>query len=127
MKGPKQVIIYNQLERNNIEVSGLDVCGEIKTPMYNEVCGFSPGTCCLSFLPPLFCFACAMLILVMNSGVFTGAQYDIFEDEDPTSIVAGLSTPVMNSATAMLSLLVGLSILVPSHGRMVPIQLFQLG
>ncbi|KAI6017388.1 hypothetical protein PISMIDRAFT_414489 [Pisolithus microcarpus 441] len=43
VQGPKQIMIWNQLEGNNIEVSGLDLSGMPKSPAYNTKCGFKDG------------------------------------------------------------------------------------
>ncbi|KAI6101920.1 hypothetical protein F5141DRAFT_1136398 [Pisolithus sp. B1] len=43
VQGPKQIMIWNQLEGNNIEVSGLDLSGMAKSPAYNTKCGFNDG------------------------------------------------------------------------------------
>ncbi|KAF8191670.1 hypothetical protein K438DRAFT_900332 [Mycena galopus ATCC 62051] len=48
--GPKQMLYWNQLEGNNIEVSGYDLAGEHKSPAYNSKCGFNDGASC-SLLP----------------------------------------------------------------------------
>ncbi|KAF5377935.1 hypothetical protein D9615_006711 [Tricholomella constricta] len=42
-KGPKQMVYWNQLEGNNIEVSGEDLSGEPRSPAYNAKLGFSNG------------------------------------------------------------------------------------
>ena len=42
-KGAKQMIYWNQNERNNIVVSGLDQAGEPKSPAYNSKLGFPDG------------------------------------------------------------------------------------
>ncbi|KAF5318169.1 hypothetical protein D9619_012136 [Psilocybe cf. subviscida] len=42
-KGAKQMIYWNQLERNNIAVSGWDQNGDPKSPAYNSKCGFPDG------------------------------------------------------------------------------------
>ncbi|KAJ3556862.1 hypothetical protein NP233_g11880 [Leucocoprinus birnbaumii] len=41
--GPKQMIYWNQLEGNNIAVSGQDLSGAPKSPGYNMNCGFADG------------------------------------------------------------------------------------
>ncbi|KAJ7718950.1 hypothetical protein DFH07DRAFT_859755 [Mycena maculata] len=41
--GPKQLLYWNQLEGNNIEVSGYDASGAPKSPAYNAKCGFADG------------------------------------------------------------------------------------
>ncbi|KIN97734.1 hypothetical protein M404DRAFT_889294 [Pisolithus tinctorius Marx 270] len=38
VQGPKQIMIWNQAEGNNIEVSGDDLSGEPKSPAYNSKC-----------------------------------------------------------------------------------------
>ncbi|KAN0097975.1 hypothetical protein V8E55_002421 [Tylopilus felleus] len=43
VKGPKQIMIWNQAEKNNIEVSGNDLSGHPKSPAYNAKCGFKDG------------------------------------------------------------------------------------
>ncbi|KAJ7765721.1 hypothetical protein B0H16DRAFT_1524121 [Mycena metata] len=42
-KGPKQLIYWNQLDGNNIEVDGMDADNEPKSPAYNDKCGFPDG------------------------------------------------------------------------------------
>ncbi|KAJ7041973.1 hypothetical protein C8F04DRAFT_1077845 [Mycena alexandri] len=42
-KGPKQMIYWNQLDGNNIEVEGVDADNEFKSPAYNDKCGFPDG------------------------------------------------------------------------------------
>lgn len=56
VKGPKQILVYDQLEGNNINVEGNDLSGEAKTPGYNMKCGFSGGTYRFDLSP----FACVM-------------------------------------------------------------------
>ncbi|KAJ7290046.1 hypothetical protein C8J57DRAFT_336214 [Mycena rebaudengoi] len=43
VRGARQMIFWNQLEGNNIEVDGFDAAGSPKTPTYNEKLGFSNG------------------------------------------------------------------------------------
>ncbi|KAG5646033.1 hypothetical protein DXG03_004635 [Asterophora parasitica] len=43
VKGPKQMIYWNQLEGNNIEVSGTDLAGDPRSPAYNAKLGFANG------------------------------------------------------------------------------------
>ncbi|KAI6101950.1 hypothetical protein F5141DRAFT_1136681 [Pisolithus sp. B1] len=43
VQGPKQIMIWNQAEGNNIEVSGNDLSGDPKSPAYNSKCGFQDG------------------------------------------------------------------------------------
>ncbi|TFK24631.1 hypothetical protein FA15DRAFT_408880 [Coprinopsis marcescibilis] len=43
VSGAKQMIYWNQLERNNIQVSGLGLSGHPKSPAYNQKCGFADG------------------------------------------------------------------------------------
>ncbi|KAN0097976.1 hypothetical protein V8E55_002422 [Tylopilus felleus] len=43
VKGPKQIMIWHQKEKNNIEVSGNDLSGHPKSPAYNAKCGFKDG------------------------------------------------------------------------------------
>ncbi|KAG6333709.1 hypothetical protein ID866_5376 [Astraeus odoratus] len=43
VQGPKQIMVWNQLEGNNIEVSGYDLSGAPKSPAYNSKCGFQNG------------------------------------------------------------------------------------
>ncbi|KAG2047952.1 hypothetical protein BDR06DRAFT_963293 [Suillus hirtellus] len=42
-QGAKQILIWNQAEGNNIEVSGFDLSGNAKSPAYNSKCGFKDG------------------------------------------------------------------------------------
>lgn len=42
-KGSKQMIYWNQAERNNIWVNGFDARGQHKSPGYNSVLGFADG------------------------------------------------------------------------------------
>ncbi|KAJ3795972.1 hypothetical protein GGU11DRAFT_834084 [Lentinula aff. detonsa] len=41
--GPKQMLFWHQASGDNIEVTGLDLAGEFKSPGYNAKCGFSDG------------------------------------------------------------------------------------
>ncbi|KAJ3859644.1 hypothetical protein EV359DRAFT_67987 [Lentinula novae-zelandiae] len=41
--GPKQMLFWHQASGDNIEVDGLDLAGEFKSPGYNAKCGFSNG------------------------------------------------------------------------------------
>ncbi|KAF7288315.1 hypothetical protein HMN09_01406000 [Mycena chlorophos] len=41
--GPRQMIFWNQLDGNNIEVEGYDLSGMPKSPAYNSVLGFKQG------------------------------------------------------------------------------------
>lgn len=43
ISGAKQMIYWNQAERNNIEVSGTDLAGNPKSPAYNAKLGFANG------------------------------------------------------------------------------------
>jgi len=43
VKGAKQMIYWNQLDGNNIEVDGYDLSGGHKSPAYNTKCGFPDG------------------------------------------------------------------------------------
>ncbi|KIM60439.1 hypothetical protein SCLCIDRAFT_1183812 [Scleroderma citrinum Foug A] len=43
VQGPKQIMIWNQLEGTNIEVEGEDLSGSQKSPAYNAKCGFKDG------------------------------------------------------------------------------------
>ncbi|TFK24632.1 hypothetical protein FA15DRAFT_619053 [Coprinopsis marcescibilis] len=43
VRGAKQMIYWNQLERNNIQVQGFDSRGDHKSPGYNHNCGFADG------------------------------------------------------------------------------------
>ena len=47
-KGPRQMIYWNQVERNNIVTSGRDLAGDPKSPAYNAKLGFSNGLYLLS-------------------------------------------------------------------------------
>jgi len=51
-KGARQMIYWNQLERNNIVVSGQDLAGDPKSPAYNSKLGFSNGMQTDIFLAP---------------------------------------------------------------------------
>ncbi|RDB19405.1 hypothetical protein Hypma_013600 [Hypsizygus marmoreus] len=42
-KGAKQMLYWNQLDGNNIQVSGYDRSGSFKSPAYNAKCGFPDG------------------------------------------------------------------------------------
>ncbi|CAK5270782.1 unnamed protein product [Mycena citricolor] len=41
--GARQMIYWNQLDGNNIEVDGLDLAGQPRSPAYNQVLGFVEG------------------------------------------------------------------------------------
>ena len=41
--GPKQIVIWNQAERNNVVVEGFDAAGQPKSPGYNTKMGFNDG------------------------------------------------------------------------------------
>lgn len=43
VKGPKQMLYWNQLEGNNIEVTGYNAAGQPNFPGYNMKCGFENG------------------------------------------------------------------------------------
>ncbi|KAG6816493.1 hypothetical protein H0H87_005574 [Tephrocybe sp. NHM501043] len=42
-KGAKQMIYWNQLDGNNIQVSGKDLSGQPRSPAYNQKLGFADG------------------------------------------------------------------------------------
>jgi len=42
-QGAKQILIWNQVEQNNIAVTGYDLEGNHKSPAYNSKCGFQDG------------------------------------------------------------------------------------
>lgn len=53
VNGPKQIMVYHQLEGNNIDGDGNDLYGNPKTLGYNPDCGFADGMCYFDFpLPP---------------------------------------------------------------------------
>jgi len=52
VSGPKQMVFYNQLEGNNVNVSGFDLSGQSKAPTYNSKMGFSNGAQTDIFLAP---------------------------------------------------------------------------
>jgi len=43
LTGAKQMVFWNQLEGNNIEVSGTDLAGDPRSPAYNSKLGFANG------------------------------------------------------------------------------------
>lgn len=43
VQGPKQMLYWHQFEGNNIEVEGYDLSGHLKSPAYNDKCGFKNG------------------------------------------------------------------------------------
>lgn len=43
VQGAKQIMIWNQLEGNNVNVTGWDLSGMPKSPAYNAKCGFKDG------------------------------------------------------------------------------------
>ena len=43
VSGPKQLIVWNQAEGNNIVVEGYDLSGSPKSPGYNSKCGWADG------------------------------------------------------------------------------------
>ncbi|KAG9316970.1 hypothetical protein JVU11DRAFT_1150 [Chiua virens] len=43
VKGPKQIMIWHQLDGNNVVADGIDPYGKWETPRYNQVCGFEDG------------------------------------------------------------------------------------
>lgn len=51
VRGPKQMLYWNQLTGNNIEVSGFDLNGFPRSPGYNLKCGFRDGAQQDIFLP----------------------------------------------------------------------------
>lgn len=51
-KGPRQMIYWNQLEGNNIQVSGLDLSGHPRSPAYNDKLGFANGAQTDIFMKP---------------------------------------------------------------------------
>ena len=59
VKGAKQMIFWNQLSGNNIEVSGFDLSGNHKSPTYNMKLGFANGA-----LPHSGIFICLFLLTV---------------------------------------------------------------
>jgi len=71
-KGPRQMIYWNQLEGNNILVSGFDRSGDRKSPAYNAKLGFSNGLFFLLFFVVYY----EMLTKLFWYGL--GAQTDIF-------------------------------------------------
>ena len=44
VKGPKQMVYWNQNEGNNVYVTGWDAAGEPKSPGYNWRMGFANGS-----------------------------------------------------------------------------------
>ncbi|GLB35639.1 hypothetical protein LshimejAT787_0212040 [Lyophyllum shimeji] len=52
VKGAKQMIYWNQLDGNNIQVSGQDLSGMPKSPAYNNKLGFADGAQNDIFAPP---------------------------------------------------------------------------
>jgi hypothetical protein len=43
IKGPKGMIVFNQLEGNNIDITGKQKDGHDKSPGYNQKTGFANG------------------------------------------------------------------------------------
>jgi hypothetical protein len=68
-KGARQLIYWNQLERNNIVVSGTDLAGDPKSPAYNPKLGFSNG---------LSLFRNVVYSEMLSLFLIPGAQTDIF-------------------------------------------------
>ncbi|KAJ3985925.1 hypothetical protein F5890DRAFT_1506937 [Lentinula detonsa] len=52
VKGAKQMLYWHQQDGNNIEVEGLDLAGDHKSPAYNSKCGFKNGAQTDIFLEP---------------------------------------------------------------------------
>lgn len=52
IQGPKQMVFWNQLEGNNIVVSGSDLSGNPRSPTYNAKLGFANGSQTDIFLSP---------------------------------------------------------------------------
>ncbi|KAJ3765688.1 hypothetical protein FB446DRAFT_759897 [Lentinula raphanica] len=52
VKGAKQMLYWHQLDGNNIEVEGLDLAGNHKSPAYNAKCGYKNGAQTDIFLEP---------------------------------------------------------------------------
>ncbi|KAF9078041.1 hypothetical protein BDP27DRAFT_1310660 [Rhodocollybia butyracea] len=52
VQGAKQMLYWNQLEGNNIEVEGYDLARDPKSPAYNSKCGFKNGAQTDIFLEP---------------------------------------------------------------------------
>lgn len=48
VRGAKQMVVWNQLEGNNVEISGFDLSGSNRSPTYNAKMGFSNGMCLLT-------------------------------------------------------------------------------
>ncbi|KAG6816494.1 hypothetical protein H0H87_005575 [Tephrocybe sp. NHM501043] len=92
-KGAKQMIYWNQLDGNNIKVSGQDLSGQPKSPAYNQKLGFPDG----KYIP---CFGVISDIMLMIS---SGAQNDIFTSPSQggtSSVSFTTSTPAVQSPTA---------------------------
>ncbi|KJA20613.1 hypothetical protein HYPSUDRAFT_1090757 [Hypholoma sublateritium FD-334 SS-4] len=96
--GAKQMVFYNQLEGNNVEVSGTDRSGQPKSPTYNTKMGFTAGK-----QHHTLGFGCARWLIV---GGKLGAQNDIFNATAtvPTTFIPPLSTPTQSSKAHIQSL-----------------------
>ncbi|KAH0831896.1 hypothetical protein J3R83DRAFT_12777 [Lanmaoa asiatica] len=104
VQGPKQMLIWNQQERNNIEVQGNDMSGHPKSPGYNMKCGFQDGGCCSDVPPsPSLSFRVCDDGLGDEYDVSIGAQKDLSASTQP----AGSGTPALPSMTPTTSLPAG--------------------
>lgn len=63
VQGPKQIMIWNQLEATNIEVEGMDLNGDPKSPAYNAKCGFHDGKFARCFVSLLCLLAVVLQVL----------------------------------------------------------------
>ena len=103
------MVFYNQLEGNNVHVSGYDLAGQPRSPTYNSKMGFSDGE-----LSQLFSIFVALNMVILSYKL--GAQTDIFHTPGSatSTYVKPAPTPTLSGDRKTATISFGMAIWVVS-------------
>lgn len=106
------MVFYNQLEGNNVQVSGYDLAGQPRAPTYNSKMGFSSG----ELRQFSWKFAALNMIIVFYE---LGAQTDIFHTSGSatTTYVKPAPTPTLSGDNRTATISLGMAIWVISLSK----------
>ena len=101
------MVFYNQLEGNNVQVSGYDLAGEPRSPTYNSKMGFTSGES-----SQLFSTFIALDTIILSYKL--GAQTDIFHTPGSatSTYVTPAPTPTLSGDRKTATISLGMAILV---------------
>ncbi|KAG6889154.1 hypothetical protein C0995_003331 [Termitomyces sp. Mi166 len=107
-KGAKQMIYWNQLDGNNVQVSGNDLSGHPKSPAYNQKLGFPDGAQNDIFAPPSHGGTATTGTgssppPASSSGSGSGSQTSVASSAslEPITATSSVSTPEPSSSSAL--------------------------